>query len=73
LSKITPFITGSVVQGGWKKHLKMLRSELFSTACLSNSKKFIDHCNKCKFLKKGIVTYAEQNQDITEEPIIRKT
>jgi hypothetical protein len=54
LKEITPFITGTVVNGGWKRSLKMMRSELYSTASISQSKKFIDTVSKCKHMKKGI-------------------
>lgn len=38
---VAPFITGSVIKGGYKRKLKMMRADLFAALSICNSEKFV--------------------------------
>lgn len=63
----TPFICGTVVNGGFSRKLKMLRLDFYALMVLSNSKDVIGNKKVQTGIKKGIVAMARSNQEIPFE------
>ena len=62
--EIAPVITGSVVTGGFKRKLRMIRADLFSLLSISQSIHTVASLLQVKALKRGILTNLTKNQDI---------
>lgn len=60
---ISPFILGSVVNGGFERKLRMLRADLWTLLSISESCRFIKSTVQSDRLKKGVVKFTEKSQD----------
>lgn len=72
VQRIRPVIVGTVCNGGWNRKLMMLRAELFTTAMISESSAFMEAKKAAKKIKRGVVSFAEKNQNITEEQVLER-
>lgn len=61
---IAPFVTGTVVKGGFSRKLKMVRADLFAALSVCNSDKFVTEQKQTNAIKKGIEQIVIDSQNI---------
>ena len=59
-NEIAPIICGTVVNGGFRRKLRMLRGDLFSMLLICQSKGIIDEQKQGKLIKEGIIQYVNK-------------
>lgn len=66
LTMISPFILGTVINGGFKRKLRMLRSDFFSLLSIIHSQSYVKtECLKDAInVKKGVVKITQKSQNI---------
>ena len=64
---IAPIIVGSVVTGGFKRKLKMMRADYYSILSIIDSIYTIESSTASKAIKRGVLANLTKNQDINRD------
>jgi hypothetical protein len=58
----SPFILGTVLNGGFERKLRMLRCDLFGLLMVSESTRFISTTKQGDYIKRGVLKLTEKGQ-----------
>lgn len=64
---IAPLIVGTVVAGGFKRKLKMVRADYFSLFSICQSIHTVDSLMQIKAIKRGMMTNLIKSQDLASD------
>ena len=66
-NEIAPIIVGTVVTGGFKRKLRMLRADYFSLLSISQSIHTVSSLMQIKAIKRGILANLSKTQDLKND------
>ena len=69
---VTPLICGTIVNGSFKRKLKMLRADVFAMLSVCQNEHIITEWNQSKAIKRGAFMFCSRTQDISMEDIVSK-
>lgn len=65
--EIAPVISGTVVTGGFKRKLRMMRADYFSLLSISQSIHTVTNLTQIKAIKRGLMANLSKTQDLRQE------
>lgn len=65
--EIAPIILGSVVTGGFKRKLRMMRADYFSVLSVAQSIHTVESLTQVKAIKRGLMANLTKSQNLGED------
>lgn len=65
--EIAPVVVGTVVNGGFKRKLRMMRADYFAMLSITHSIHTVNSQTQIKAIKRGILTNLTKNQDLKKD------